>query len=176
MESQIIDDYKKELFENINSELQEEGKVSSFVQVIGEKEDLDKPVIVHIVTGFANNEEKDFFINDAVPDICKRLKQNKINPKFVVFVSECWITQIDTKTNKEEKGEIVLVTISSDKGDELEAYNIVRHPYEINEKGDLVSEVELVKNNDITTTDTEAKTQGRFTNLYARFMKHLNND
>lgn len=177
MDEELIKDYKKELFENITWELTEEGSLSTFVQIIGEKEGVDKPIIVHVVTPFANDTEKEFFVKEAIPDICKRLRKNRITPSFVVFVSECWMTVIDKKTEKEEKSEIVLLTMSSKDGDELEAYNIVRHPYEINEKGDLVSKVELSKNNDITTTDSdEAKTQGRFTNLYAQFMKHLNND
>ena len=64
MDQELIKDYKKELFENINGELTEEGKVSTFVQIVGEKEGLDKPVIVHIVTGFANDEEKKFNLDE----------------------------------------------------------------------------------------------------------------
>lgn len=179
MDQELIEDYKKELFENITWELTEEGKVSTFVQIVGEKEGIDKPVIVHIVTAFANDEEKEFFVEQAIPDICKRLKKNKITPSFVVFVSECWVTVINKKTEEQQKNEIVLVTVSSKDGDELEAYDIVRHPYEINEKGDLVSKVELSKNDDLVSIDKDdesVQVQGRFTNLYAQFMKHLNND
>lgn len=179
MDQELIKDYKKELFENISGELTEEGKVSTFVQIVGEKEGMDKPVIVHVVTEFANDEEKEFFVKEAIPDICKRLRKNKIIPSFVVFVSECWITVMSKKTDEKKKSEIVLVNISSENGDEIEVYDIVRHPYEINEKGDLVSKVELLINNDITTTDssdTDKKMEGRFTNLYGKFMKHLNND
>lgn len=175
MNLELVEDYKKELFENINSEFKNEGNLTTFIQIVGKKDGFDKPVIVHIVTGFANDEEKEFFINEAVPDICKRLKNNKIIPSFVTFVSECWMTMVDKKTKKEKKKEIVLITYSSEKGDDSDIYNIVRHPYEINEKGDLVSEIELEKNDELSTTEP-SQSKGRFTNLYSRFMKHLNND
>lgn len=172
MTPELMDDYRKELLENIEAEMKEEGSVSAFVQIMGEKEGVDKPVIVHIVTNFGGDDDKEFFIEEAIPQICKKLKKSEITPHQVVFVSEVWVHKIDKKTGEKTKEEAVMIAISSDKGEILEAYDIIRHTYEVDEKGELSSRIELKKNEDLSGPTPES--EGRFSNLYRTLMDEFN--
>lgn len=175
MSPELMEDYKKELLENIQAEMKDEGKVSSFMQIIGEKEDLDKPVIIHIVTHFDEPDSKDFFVQEIIPEISKKLKSNVITPKYVVFVSEVWITRLDTKTNESKKDEAVLIAFSSEEGDKLETYDIIRHAYEVDKNGQLTSKTDLVLNDEFSIDSSDEKAaEGRFSHLYQTLMKEFN--
>lgn len=173
MTPELMQEYKKELLENIQAEMKDEGNVSSFMQIIGEKEGMDKPVIVHIVTDFTDNDSKDFFVEEIIPQITKKLKKNSITPHHVVFVSEVWVTTVDKKTDESKKEEAVLIAYSSEDGETMEAYNIIRHAYEVDDKGELSSKVDLVKN-EALSSENKLSSEGRFSNLYTTLMKQFN--
>lgn len=172
MTPEIIDDYKKELLLNIEAEMKDEGKVSTFMQILGEKEGIEKPVIIHIVTEFHDEENKDFFVEEVIPTISKKLKKNQITPHYVVFVSEVWVTKVNKESGNSNKEEAVLIAYSSESGENMEAYNIIRHAYEVDDKGELSSKVDLVKDEDLTAQG--ATSEGRFSNLYRTLMKEFN--
>ena len=172
MTPELMEEYKKELLENIELEMKDEGKVRPFMQIIGEKEGMDKPVIIHIVTEFGDDESKDFFIEEVIPEGSRKLKKIQTTPHHVVFVSEVWMTMVDENTNKTKKEEAVLIAYSSEEGEVMEAYNIIRHAYEVDEQGELSSKIDLIKNEDLSShNDTPS---GRFSNLYATLMKQFN--
>jgi len=173
MTPELMEEYKKELLENIQAEMKDEGKVSPFMQIIGEKEGIDKPVIIHIVTEFNDADSKDFFIEEVIPEISRKLKKNQITPHQIVFVSEVWVTTIDKKTDESKKEEAILIAYSSEDGETMEAYDIIRHAYEVDDKGELSSKVDLVKNEDLSS-ENKLSSEGRFSNLYATLMKQFN--
>jgi hypothetical protein len=55
----------------------------------------------------------------------------------------------------------------------MEAYDIIRHAYEVDDKGELSSKVDLVKNEDLSS-ENKLSSEGRFSNLYATLMKQFN--
>lgn len=172
MTPEIMEDYKKELLQNIEAEMKDEGKVSAFIQILGEKEGTDKPVIVHIAAAFDDADSKDFFIEEIIPEISKKLKKNSITPHHVVFVSEVWVTVVDKDTKEKSKNEAVLIAISSESGETMEAYDIARHAYEVGEDGELSAKVDLIKNEDLSGAGNSSK--GRFSNLYRTLMDQFN--
>ncbi len=173
MTPELMEEYKKELLDNIQAEMKDEGKVRPFMQIIGEKEEMDKPVIIHVVTEFGDDESKDFFIEEVIPEISRKLKKNQITPHHVVFVSEVWMTMVDKNTNKTKKEEAIFIAYSSEEGESMEAYNIIRHDYEVDEQGELSSKIDLIKNEDLSSKN-ETSSAGRFSNLYAILMKQFN--
>jgi len=172
MTPELMQEYKKELLQNIQAEMNDEGSLTPFVQIIGEKEGLDKPVIIHIVTEFSDSESKDFFIEEVIPEISRKLKKNYITPHHVVFVSEVWVTSPDKKTDDKKK-EAVFIAYSSKEGEIMETYDIIRHAYEVDDKGELSSKVDLVKNEDLSS-DASTSSKGRFSDLYSTLMKQFN--
>lgn len=173
MNPELMEDYKKELLENIEEEMKSEGNVSTFIQVIGEKEGVDKPIIVHVVTRFDNDDSKDFFIKEIIPEVGKKLRKSDIKPQYVVFVSEVWVTRINKNTLKETKDEAVFISFSSENTEEVEAYTIIKHDYEVDENGELSSKVELKKDEELSGGEG-AVVEGRFSGLYKTLMKEFN--
>lgn len=172
---EIIQKYKEELIENIRKEMTETGAISAYMQLIGTKEDLDKPVIIHIETAFEGEEDKHFFMSEGIPVICKKIKEHDINPICVCFVAEAWMRIFNKEKQQENKEEVVIINISTEDGDEMSVYNIIRHPYEVDKSGDLTSKVELSESDVVKDNGQEPKTAGRFTNLYRKFINELNN-
>ena len=172
MTPEIIEDYKKELLQNIEAQMKDEGKVTAFVQILGEKEGVDKPVIVHIAIDFEDDDSKDFFIEEIIPEISKKLRRSSITPHQVAFVSEVWVTVINKDTKEKTKNEAVMIALSSESGETMEAYDIVRHAYEVDEDGELSSKVDLVKNEDLSGDSSSS--EGRFSNLYRTIMDKFN--
>lgn len=169
---EMIDEYKKELLQNIRAEISETGSVAAYLQLMGTKKDLDKPVIVHIQTDFVDEDDKEFFVEEGIPTICKDLKKRQFTPICVSFVAEAWMRVSDSK----DKKEVILINISTENGDDMYIYNIIRHPYEVDESGELKSKVELSE--DEITSDKDDKPSsagGRFSNLYQKFAKILCN-
>ena len=172
---EIIQKYKEELLENIRREMDETGAISTYIQLIGTKEDVDKPVIIHIDTAFEDEEDKHFFMSEGIPVICKKIKEHNINPICVCFVAEAWMTMFNKEKQKESKEEVIIINMSTQDGDDMIVYNIVRHPYEVDESGDLKSKVELVESDAVKDNDEKSTTAGRFTNLYQKFIDGLIN-
>lgn len=175
MTNELLEQYKKELLENVNAEMQEEGKLMPFIQLIGFKSDLEKPAIVHIAAPFQDEEDKDLFVQQAIPEICRKLKKNNIDVELVTFVAECWMTVIDDKTGKSKKSEVVMIIYSDKNGDKTEAYDIIRHDYEVDEKGELTSKIEYKKNEKMSSDET-IQVGGRFSDLYKQFRKQLDKE
>lgn len=172
---EIIQKYKEELIENIRKEMNDTGAISAYMQLIGTKDDLDKPVIIHIETAFEDEEDKSFFMSEGIPVICKKIKDHDINPICVSFVAEAWMRIFNKEKQQENKEEVVIINISTEDGDEMIVYNIIRHPYEVDESGELKSKVELSES-DVVKDNTETpNTAGRFTNLYRKFIDGMNN-
>ena len=73
------------------------------------------------------------------------------------------------------KEEVVIINISTEDGDEMSVYNIIRHPYEVDKNGDLTSKVELSESDVVKDNGQAPATAGRFTNLYRKFINELNN-
>lgn len=173
---ELIQQYKEELLQNIRNEILQEGSVNTYIQVMGTKKDSEKPVIVHIDASFGDDEDKEYFLEEGIPHICKKLKKHDFEPVCVVFVAEAWMKIKDLKEDKkEEKKEVVIVNFSASDGDVLHAYPIIRHPYEIDSAGELTSRVELSEDE---LTKEEGKPQsagGKFTNLYHKFYSGLCN-
>lgn len=169
---EIIQKYKEEQLINIKNMISETGGIGTFMQLVGIKKGLDKPIIVHIETPFENDEDKEMFIEDGIPMICKGLKGEEITPICVSFFAEAWMKIYDKQKGKEsEKKEVVIMTISSEESDKMYVYDIIRHPYEVDENGELISKTELSDNGDVKGEEQERK--GRFTNLYEKFTKGL---
>lgn len=170
---EIIQKYKEELIENIRREINETGNISAYIQLMGTKEDLDKPVIIHIETDFEGEEDKEFFMSEGIPAICKKIKKHDINPICVCFVAEAWMRIFNKEKQQESKEEVVIINISTEKGDDMIVYNIIRHPYEVDETGDLKSRVELTESDTVKENGESSTTRGRFTNLYRKFIDGL---
>ena len=169
----IIQNYKEELIENIRREINKTGNISAYIQIMGIKEDVDQLAIVHIETDFKGEEDKEFFMSEGIPVICKKIKKHNISPICISFVAEAWMRIFNKEKQQESKEEVVIINISTEKGDDMIVYNIIRHPYEVDETGDLKSTVELTESDRVKDKGESQKTAGRFTNLYHKFINGL---
>lgn len=172
---EIIQKYKEEQLKNIKEIISETGSLGTYMQLVGTKQGVDKPIVVHIETPFEDDDDKKLFLDDGIPMICKGLKQEEIIPLCVSFTAEAWMKLHDATTGKEtEKKEVIIMTISSEDQDIMYVYEIIRHPYEVDESGELKSKVELSEQDVMDQYDGKReKPAGRFSNLYAKFAKGL---
>lgn len=172
---ELIQKFKEELIENIRKEISETGGISTYLQLMGKKKDEEKPVIIHIETDFTDEDDKKFFMDEGIPAICTKLKKHEISPLCVCFVAEAWMRVLDKNINEEKKTEVVIVNVSTEKGDDMIVYNIIRHPYEVDEKGELTSKTELSEEEMSKEDGKTPSSGGRFSNLYQKFAKGLCN-
>ena len=168
-----IEEYKTELIEHVTKSFNQEAELESFIQVYASKEGEKKPVLIFIDTPFSSSEDKIDFVENGIPQICKTLKKEKLTPLFVAFGSEAYITIIDKRNNEKTKKEVIVINISSENENENLIYDIVRHPYEVNEDGDLKQKVELVLDTNLSKPIPGKEVDGLFSNLFDKFAKGL---
>jgi len=173
----LQEDYIEHILEYVKDSGSLFPHISVFADIVTPKEDeKDKPALIHIPIDdkFMENEEtKEKFVNDILPDVFKSLKK-KFIPAGVAWASEAWmrtagadfdIDKDDWKSIKAKK-EIIIITIESDFGDTCFMYEIKRTGSQVNSDGELVNIVDLVKLDELSTPDSIG---GRFSGLFKKF-------
>lgn len=168
-----IETYKEELIEKITKQISEEGSVPTFIQVYASRKDEEKPVIVHIEAQFESKEDKIYFVEEGIPQICKKLKGEELKPIFVAFVAEAYMTVTDKKTEKSEKREILMVNISNEDENKHYIFNMIRGNYEVDANGDLKEDVKLEYDEEISEKGEDTKSGGIFSGMFDKFVEGL---
>ena len=119
-----------------------------------------------------NEETKDEFINDVLPDVFKSLKK-KFIPVGVAWASEAWMRVADKDFNPNTddwkavpiKKEIIIITIESEFDNTCITYEIKRNGSQVNSDGELTSSIELEKLDEMASPTSVG---GRFTGLFKK--------
>ena len=149
--------------------------ITIFADVIHpEEDDKDKPAIIHIPIpeGFMENDEsKEDFVENVLPDVFKKLKKEFI-PQGIAWSSEAWMRTVkkdaDVPDNYKDlpiKKEIVIVMMSTKDKEEVLMYEIKRKGKQVNSDGNLV---DIVKLNKIKSEQPNS-ISGRFSGLFKKF-------
>lgn len=175
-ESLMYDDLKKAYIENIKEYVEENGNMFAHISVFAKHKKGDRNGIIHIpINGeFLESEEsKDKFIDDIVPQIAKKIKED-FTTYGVAWVSEAWIRQTDASKEKTIPqnwkelpitGEVLLISMQFNNRKELITFNIVRNGKQVNDDGDLVDRIELIE------SDLKSDSfSGRLSSLYEKFV------
>lgn len=136
----------------------------------------DKPAVIHIPIPpdyMANNEGKEEFLTNVLPEIFKTIKE-KFVPECVIWTAEAWIRKAKRKVDNVEdindipiSGEALIIsTERKDSTKEFNVYNIKRVGQQVNDDGELVDQIEL-EEDQIDPGDESV--QGRFSNLFKKF-------
>ena len=173
----------KELYlKNIKRYIAAEGSLFPHFVVFGERktkseteEDPDF-ALIHIPIPdeyMENNETKDKFVEDVIPEIAKEVTK-KYTCEAVGFAAEAWIRVANSDKelpNWKElpiKKEVVFINIESKDNTLFRVYNINRLGKQVNENGDLTDHVELEEDAVLSTMDGSSVT-GRMSGLYKKF-------
>jgi hypothetical protein len=135
-------------------------------------EDEGKPAIIHIPIpeSYMENDNKHEFIEDLMPSIYKDLKKD-FSIYAVAWASEAWMRTV-SKENPElkspKKKEILILTIGTEKEEEVIIYEMKRKGKQVNKSGDLVDIIELIL---LPENDGISKVSGTFAGLFKKFNK-----
>lgn len=135
-------------------------------------EDEGKPAIIHIPIpeSYMENDKKQEFIEEMMPDVYKDLKKD-FSIYAVAWASEAWMRTAPKENPKlvsSQKKEILIVTIGTENNEEVILYEIKRKGKQVNKSGDLIDIVELEllpDNNGI------GNMSGTFAGLFKKFNK-----
>jgi hypothetical protein len=179
MKNSQYEELKEEYIKHLVDVISETGglfpHITIFADVLNPKEDeKDKPAIIHIPIPdkfMKDDESKDEFIDQIIPDIFKDLKK-KFNPHGVAWSSEGWMRQLekgdkmpDNYKNLPIKKEVIIVTLGTKEKEEAIIYEVKREGKQVNQSGDLVDIVKLDK----LDADQPDSVGGRFSGLFKKF-------
>lgn len=152
--------------------------ITIFAEVRHPKEDeKDKTALIHIPIPdqyMSNDDGKETFIVEVLPDIIKEVKKMFI-PKGVAWAAEAWLRMADKKDDITDykklpiKKEVVIITIESENKNDSFIYEMLREGKQVNSIGDLVDVVNLKQIEKFSNPDSLG---GRFSGLFKKF----NND
>jgi hypothetical protein len=182
-----IDVLKNEHIDFIKNNIQTYGEFYPCITIFSELKEIneDEPDLkfgmVHIPIDrkfLQDDESKDNFIKEVVPNIFKEIQKTFI-PHAVLWCSEVWmrrmpkkdkITQedIDELYKNGEKIEAVFITMESKNKNETFVYEIIRNGVQVSPDGDLVDKIQLKKSNEFDHI-TKENIGGRFSNLFGLF-------
>jgi hypothetical protein len=174
MTNEQYQEMRAEYIEYVKGFMNEFGNFGPMITVFADVEGEEKPAIIHIPIPpkfMENDESKDEFANEVIPDIFAELKE-KFTPIGVAWAAEAWVRSVDKDSdiinykNAPIKKEVIFISIEDKNGSETIAYDIIRHGKQVTPTGELVDTVELKEDESLKAMDGIA---GRFSNLYSRF-------
>lgn len=180
MTTEQYNEMKKGYFEMVTQMMVEAGELGPSITVLGTHKEDGKSSIIHIpiIGKFMKSEEsKDKFVDVVLPEIAQKVRK-EFDVDAVIWASEAWLRVTDAKDKTREealvdwknlpiKKEVLIMSIESEDKTEFEVKEIVRKGKQVNEKGELIDQVELVY---IDEFDGDGGiVEGRFTGLYKKF-------
>ena len=179
MTEQEYQEMKNSYIEFVTKLMVETGGLAPSITVLGThiKDGLNAVVHIPIPGKFMKNDDsKDEFVNELVPQIGKRVTE-EFNVTAVAWASEAWLREIDKKDIDPEKilkdwkslpikKEVLIITIESSQDTKTCIMEIIRKGKQVNEEGDLIDNIELVEQ---PNYNEGVVGEGRFTGLYKKF-------
>ena len=174
----VIDNY----LESVCSDIKEMGGLNPQISFIADHIDPDEDTyaIVHVPIPpelMKTDESKEFLLSNVLPKIIEKA-QEKFVIMGVCFSSEAWVRKTVDKSNLPDnwkdlpiEKEIVIITVQTQKLDLTKIYDIDRTGKVINEEGDLIDDITLTLNTDMSNDD-KSSSGGVFSNLYHRYIKN----
>jgi hypothetical protein len=175
---------KKDYMEHINEVITNHGELFPHITIFADQLHPDeanegKPAVIHIIIPdeFMENEDtKDKFVYQMMPDIFKDLKKD-FKPHGIAWAAEAWMRVAikgEYVPGSEEyknlpKKEVVIISISTTDEDETIIYEMIRKGKQINSHGTLTDIVVLEKMPEVGNSKNAV---GRFTNLFKKFDKN----
>ena len=134
-----------------------------------------KPAIIHIPIPddlMRDEESKDIFVDDILPDIMENIKQ-KFKPHAIAWASEAWMRKADKDFDFEKqdykklpKMEVIFVSIETKDKAETYLYEMNKVGMKVNEDG-LCDDIQLTELEDLRDAN---RTEGRFAGLYKKLI------
>jgi len=176
------DEYKKvkeSYIKHVQSYMKDVGTLFSHITIFANHknaDDDDKPAVIHIPIPdefMENDETKDTFVNDVLPQVFKTVKDDFI-PYSVAWGSEAWVRSIDKDekipddyTTIPIKKEVLFVSIESKDKQETVIYDIKRDGKQVNSDGSITDVILLTEAEESGVHTTE----GRFSGLFKMLEK-----
>lgn len=175
---------KEDYINHIKGYVNEEGGLFPHLTIFAEVRhpeinEEEKPAIIHIPIPdnfMINDESKDRFVTEIIPDLFSSIKE-KFIPYGIAWSSEAWVRTINKIKDSDDKipenwkefpikKEVIIITIESATEKECIIYDIKRKGQQINTNGELVDTVELIKNDNFSSP---SGIEGRFSGLFNYF-------
>lgn len=177
MTQEQFEELKTDYIENLEKYISETGELFPHISIFANKKEDSKLSIIHvpIPDEMMSERGKDMFIDDIMPSIYKKVKEDFI-PYGVGWASEAWLREADKDTditNWKEipiKKEVLFISIESESSSSTTVYEIKRNGKQVTQEGDIVDIVELKEISDLSNP---GKTEGRFSGLYKKLNKDV---
>lgn len=170
---------KQAYIENIKRYMTEEGSLFPHVTVFGtHKKEPETNAIIHIPIPdafMANEDKKDEFMKEIMPQIAKKINETFI-ADGVAWAAECWVRTAskDEEFPKDWKKlpiqkEVLLISIETENKQEAIMYDIIRLGKIVTSDGELVDQINLEQQD----MDVPESLGGRMTGLFKLFKTDL---
>jgi hypothetical protein len=178
MTEKQFEEIKQSYINHLKNYISQTGELFPHVTIFAEhlEEGDDKPAIIHIPIPdefMENDDSKDIFIQDVMPEIMIEIKKQFI-PNGVAWASEAWMRTADKDFNIENyktlpKQEVVFISIETKDNAETRIYEMIREGVQVNSDGDLTNKIELKEMHNIEKPEG---TNGRFAGLYKKLINN----
>jgi hypothetical protein len=168
---------KEEYINHLKNYMCEAGSLFPHITVFAEDLDVtnEKPCIVHIPIPpeyMKNDDTKDDFVNNIIPDLFVELKK-KFTPVGIAWAAEAWarIGKKADNLNMDQikklpiKKEVVIITIETIDTSESFIYNIKRNGKQVTKDGDFIDNINL----ELAEESNGNLVGGRFSGLFELF-------
>jgi hypothetical protein len=173
---------KEEYVDSLKEMFTMMGSIPAQISLIGKKENEEKVIIIHIpLTAeiLESDRTKINFLNKIFPEVIA--EANKIcTINYVVWAAEAWVRTVDKETTDEDDlknwreipidKEALVVIFEGKDFKQTQIFDIKRLGKEVNEKGNLVSKIELELDEELSQANSfiDTNSAGIFNNLYKR--------
>jgi hypothetical protein len=169
---------KETYIKHIQSYMKDVGNLFPHITIFANHKDTDddKPAVIHIPIPdefMENDETKDTFVNDVLPEVFKTVKDDFI-PYSVAWGSEAWVRSMPKDEKQPEdyrtipiKKEVLFVSIETKDKQETVIYDIKRDGKQVNSDGSITDVILLTEAEESGITATE----GRFSGLFKMLEK-----
>lgn len=177
MTEEQFEELKTDYIENLEKYMSETGGLFPHISIFANKKEDSKLSIIHvpIPDEMMSDRGKDMFVDDIMPSIYKKVKEEFI-PYGVGWASEAWLREADKDADISNwkqipiKKEVLFISIESELSSCTHVYEIKRNGKQVTEDGDIVDIVELKEISELTNP---GNTEGRFSGLYKKLNKDV---
>jgi hypothetical protein len=178
----IEDEYKKvkdTYIKHVQSYMKEAGNLFPHITIFAKHKDAedDKPAVIHIPIPdefMEDDETKDMFVNDILPQVFKSVKDDFI-PYSIAWGSEAWVRSISKDESMPDnyksipiKKEVLFVSIETKDKQESIIYDIKRNGKQVNSDGSITDIIELTEAQESGMVNSS---EGRFSGLFKMLEK-----
>jgi uncharacterized protein YutD len=175
MTQEQFNEMKESYISYMKDFMKEFGQFGPMITVFADNpQEEERPAIIHIPIPpqfMKNNETKDEFVNEMVPEMFADIKE-RFKPYAVAWAAEAWIRRLSKNDHFEgdyeqlPKKEVIFVSFQQKDNNTGIVYNIKRNGKQVTATGDIVDQVELEEDKEFV--DLEGM-EGRFSNLFSKF-------